>query len=461
MSHPTLLTSLHTSPSHPLLTVIRLLEDYALHSHSGLKDAKAGSAGGATFIPRFDIEETDGPDATYDIYGELPGAHKDDVVVEVHGDRDVVICGVVRSPMRGKGTGDEGVRVQRMEKEKEKVHEWLPRFGEELDPHSGVHDVENAHVRPNVNGGVGAGSHGKESADQRKNEKEGGHEYLPRFGEVLNPHSELHEGIKVRPSQSVSDPVGVPDAQTSAQTPEEEKHHDHDEKKEYVFLPRFGEELNPHSEFHEGGKVRPSGSAAEGAGDGEKLHRCEKHKDSEAKKHHEHEYLPRFGEDLNPHSEVHQGIKLRPSQSVNVHGVGESMSTFTKNPTGDNPKHEKETHIHRDPFAGVCELYGTFPLVDHDPSSHPSHPAHASLPSLPSSHTPVSKQEKAEKRYLIAERQFGHFHRAFRFSCVIDKDAVTAGLHNGVLHVRLPKMKSGGLGERRRVVVVESVGDGL
>jgi len=56
--------------------------------------------------------------------------------------------------------------------------------------------------------------------------------------------------------------------------------------------------------------------------------------------------------------------------------------------------------------------------------------------------TPAEEQKQAETpepKYWVAERRVGTFERSFSFSQRIEQDAVQASLHNGVLHVVVPK----------------------
>jgi len=56
--------------------------------------------------------------------------------------------------------------------------------------------------------------------------------------------------------------------------------------------------------------------------------------------------------------------------------------------------------------------------------------------------TPSEEQKHAKTpkpKYWVAERRVGTFERSFSFSQRIDQDAVEASLHNGVLHVVVPK----------------------
>jgi len=48
-------------------------------------------------------------------------------------------------------------------------------------------------------------------------------------------------------------------------------------------------------------------------------------------------------------------------------------------------------------------------------------------------------EKSDEKRLLRVERQYGPFQRSFTLGMPIDREAVTAGYHDGVLEITLPK----------------------
>jgi HSP20 family protein len=50
-------------------------------------------------------------------------------------------------------------------------------------------------------------------------------------------------------------------------------------------------------------------------------------------------------------------------------------------------------------------------------------------------------EEKEDRKLHVWERQYGSFHRAFTLPRTIDGAHISAEFANGVLHVRLPKMK--------------------
>lgn len=115
--------------------------------------------------------------------------------------------------------------------------------------------------------------------------------------------------------------------------------------------------------------------------------------------------LERFGEELNPHHEAHHDT---PAPVV-------SQSLATPNPSpapGTNqPPHEGKPEIAR--FGDVLNPHASF--------------------------VHKAKDGKPKVRYLIAERQYGQFHRSFHFPSPIKKDEVQARLDNGILHISAPK----------------------
>ncbi|TVY28921.1 30 kDa heat shock protein [Lachnellula hyalina] len=63
----------------------------------------------------------------------------------------------------------------------------------------------------------------------------------------------------------------------------------------------------------------------------------------------------------------------------------------------------------------------------------------ATVTETPSEEQKQAKAPAPKPRYWVAERRVGTFERSFSFSQRIDQDAVEASLHNGVLHVVVPK----------------------
>jgi HSP20 family molecular chaperone IbpA len=110
--------------------------------------------------------------------------------------------------------------------------------------------------------------------------------------------------------------------------------------------------------------------------------------------------MERSSEVLNPHHEVHHDA---PAPVV-------SHSLATPNPS-PAPPHEEKPETAR--FGDILNPHARF--------------AHR------------AKDGKPKVRHLIAERQYGQFHRSFHFPSPIKKDEVQARLDNGILHISAPK----------------------
>lgn len=62
------------------------------------------------------------------------------------------------------------------------------------------------------------------------------------------------------------------------------------------------------------------------------------------------------------------------------------------------------------------------------------------------------QHEEEGKSYFFSEREYGAFQRAFRIPPDADQDAIDAEFKNGVLTVRMPKVRAAG-GAAKRVAI--------
>lgn len=53
--------------------------------------------------------------------------------------------------------------------------------------------------------------------------------------------------------------------------------------------------------------------------------------------------------------------------------------------------------------------------------------------------TEERKEEEKEKKYLLWERSYGSFQRAFSLPPTVDSEKISAKFQNGILHVTMPK----------------------
>ena len=59
-----------------------------------------------------------------------------------------------------------------------------------------------------------------------------------------------------------------------------------------------------------------------------------------------------------------------------------------------------------------------------------------------------SEQEETTKNYFFSEREYGMFQRAFRIPPDADADSIDATFRQGVLTIRLPKLRVAGEGRK-------------
>jgi HSP20 family molecular chaperone IbpA len=140
-----------------------------------------------------------------------------------------------------------------------------------------------------------------------------------------------------------------------------------------------------------------------------------------------------------------------------------SSSTDITDPTVEVQHHDVPKEEHRPSVERFGEVLSHHrpplsdaPAVSQSPNpENPAPPAHAT----PHEHRPDTARfgdtldphatfvhrpkdgasGKPKVKYLIAERQFGQFHRAFHFPSPIKKDEVSARMDNGILHISAPK----------------------
>lgn len=68
---------------------------------------------------------------------------------------------------------------------------------------------------------------------------------------------------------------------------------------------------------------------------------------------------------------------------------------------------------------------------------------------LSGEHSTESKDEDKKKKYYRYERSYGSFARSFVLPSAVDEDAIEANMKDGVLSVKLPKIKQ----EKRKIEV--------
>jgi len=184
MSHADLFTTLRSS-DHDFIAALRFIDDYAKQIY------ERGSSHQAyhRFVPRFDLDQHAD---TYELYGELPGFRREDIVIEANDSHNLQVSGSI-SPLKSqslfsneskgsKDVADLTTKPQDQNVPKETNGEpsgetsgepsgGAPKPTEESTSHAKVHD------------------HPPEALEATTTDQE---RYLnARFGDVLNPHPSL------------------------------------------------------------------------------------------------------------------------------------------------------------------------------------------------------------------------------------------------------------------------------
>lgn len=145
MSDPDFYSTLRSS-DHDFIAALRFLDDHAKHVHERGHHHQVYR----NFVPRFDLEQHAD---TYELYGELPGFRREDIIIEAHDDHNLQISGSIspvtshpapstetdRSKDKKASTAESQnaqPKLSRLEATTTNQESYLnARFGDVLDPH--------------------------------------------------------------------------------------------------------------------------------------------------------------------------------------------------------------------------------------------------------------------------------------------------------------------------------------
>jgi HSP20 family molecular chaperone IbpA len=189
MSHSDFLSTLRSS-DHGFIAALRFLDDYGKHIYERGSHHQAYHH----FVPRFDLEQRGD---TYELYGELPGFRREDVIIEAYDDHNIHVSGSIsrltpQPPSSSESKGSKDVldstsKTQDEKEPKEVSNGEAPRPAQE--------PASRAKVPPPKRDPLEATTTSQER-------------YLnARFGDVLDPHAEF-----VREQDDTEDSPKVTDA---------------------------------------------------------------------------------------------------------------------------------------------------------------------------------------------------------------------------------------------------------
>jgi len=173
MSRPDLFSALRSS-NHDFIAAFRFLDDYAKH----LYERGRRHLSYRHFVPRFDLEQHAD---TYELYGELPGFRREDIIIEAHDDHNLQVSGSI-----SRLTSEPEPQPSSESKEPKDATNSTTRPQDEIAPKDASNAEEPTPTQESTSGPA--------EAPPKPNTLEGTmtkqERYLnARFGDVLDPHA--------------------------------------------------------------------------------------------------------------------------------------------------------------------------------------------------------------------------------------------------------------------------------
>jgi HSP20 family molecular chaperone IbpA len=176
MSRSDFLSTLRSS-DHGFIAGLRFLDDYAKHIYERGRHQQTYHR----FVPLFDLEQRED---TYELYGELPGFLREDVIIEAYDDHNLQVSGSIsrltpQPPSSSESKGSKDALDSTSKTQDQKAPKEVSN-GEE--PRPAQEPASRAKVPP-------------PKLDPPEATTTSQERYLnARFGDVLNPHAEfVHE----------------------------------------------------------------------------------------------------------------------------------------------------------------------------------------------------------------------------------------------------------------------------
>jgi HSP20 family molecular chaperone IbpA len=188
MSAPSFLSSLRSS-DHDFVAALRFLNDYPKHIHGRGHHSQVYHH----FVPRFDLEQHAD---TYELYGELAGFQREDIIIEAHDGHNLQVSGFIPAKTSQRLPSCESKRLQDVtgsstKSKDQKAAEGAPN---QEQPKPIQESTSPTKARPPV------------SASQATTTSK--HKSYPtaRFGDVLDPHAEfVHDVNDTKDIPAVTD----------------------------------------------------------------------------------------------------------------------------------------------------------------------------------------------------------------------------------------------------------------
>jgi HSP20 family molecular chaperone IbpA len=171
MSYPDLFSALRSS-DHGFIAALRFLDDYAKHICERGRHHQSYHH----FVPRFDLEQHAD---TYELYGELPGFRREDVIIEAHDVHNLQVSGSISRLTFEPQPSSES-------KESKDATNSTTKPQDEIAPK----DASNAEEPKIIQESISSANKALPKPDARERTTTEQERYLnARFGDVLDPHA--------------------------------------------------------------------------------------------------------------------------------------------------------------------------------------------------------------------------------------------------------------------------------
>ena len=197
MSHADLFSTLRSS-DHDFIAALRFLDDYTKHIYERGRRHQPYHH----FVPRFDLEQHAD---TYELYGELPGFRREDIIIEAHDDHNLQVSGSIsrltsepQFSSESKESKDATNSTTKPEAEKgpkDASNAEEPKTTQEStssaeEPKTAQESTPSTEEPKTTQGSTSSANKSRSKSDRLEATTTNQERYLTaRFGDVLDPHA--------------------------------------------------------------------------------------------------------------------------------------------------------------------------------------------------------------------------------------------------------------------------------
>lgn len=176
------------SSDHDFITALRFLDDYAKQVYERGRHHQAYHH----FVPRFDLEQHGD---TYQLYGELPGFRREDIIIEAHDDRNLQVSGSISNLTPQPPSSENKESKDIVNSSTKPQDENTTKEAPEEAPKEAPEEAPNGEIPKPTQESAPPAEVPQPTPDPLENTTTKHERYLnARFGDVLDPHAEFVHG---------------------------------------------------------------------------------------------------------------------------------------------------------------------------------------------------------------------------------------------------------------------------